>query len=282
MSWQDQIQKARKAFWDKLRQEEAVEWHYRKAAEEAKNSSEVTEELLQSLLDLANEMGLHACWAEANKLLALTHQLANESLGQASALAGNSSEMLSYSLMALQRPADAIAVMREAVRSAREAHLPNPTELTKRARIFAACLHAAGENIEAKAVLQGLIQFIPTDHPLLPALKAELCTYDSPICEPFSPFSPFDKRTKDQPKTADPELLKKANEKLGLRLRVLREAKEWSQEELAARVKKNVEFIKQVEEGEQALGLSDMSAVAEAFGLTTLDLVAVTMAQEQG
>lgn len=279
MSWQEQIQKAKKAFWDKLRLEEAVEWHYRKAAEEAKNSSEVTEEFLQSLLDLANDIGRHACWTEANKLFALTHQLANESLGPASSLAGDSSDMLAYSLMALQRPAEAIAVMREAVRCAREAHLPNPAELIKRARKFAICLHEAGENIEAKEVLEGVIQFIPNEHPLLPALKAELRTYDTPKREPFSPL---DTRTIGKPKAADPGLLKKANEKLGRRLRVLREAKGWSQEELAARVKKNVEFITQVENGEQALGLSDMSAVAEAFGLTMLDLVAVTLTEEQG
>ena len=67
--------------------------------------------------------------------------------------------------------------------------------------------------------------------------------------------------------------MQKIQKQVGARIRELRNARGWSQEELAERAGLHSTFIGQVERGERNLALSNLKKLADAFELSLSEMI---------
>ncbi|MBX9690781.1 MAG: helix-turn-helix transcriptional regulator, partial [Cyanobacteria bacterium] len=273
--WQDRIQKASKDLTTAHRHLEAVVWYCEKAIEDARATGELDEEVVRELIRMGQNLGSCAFWYDAEKVFKLAKQVALQMFDPQSSVTGDAFEMESYSLMAQYRFPEAIEVMKESVRLAKQGATPSFNEVVKRTRKLAICMNETGNNIAAKQVIEDLIQWLPEDFALMPVLRQERQTYET---QKTDMFVPFDRRFKFEEIEIDEEVSQSARKSLGLAILKLRERYAWTQAELATRTSTTEEFVGSVERGEQALSLSDTAAFAEVFGMSTQDLVSFTFA----
>lgn len=188
MSWQDDLKKIEQVFHQKLRTDATFEWLYTKAIEDAGNSENSCEEIIDGMIALGKHVALHAQYPIALKLFEKTLELTEKRLGIESLYGGKLCESMSHSLMMQGRYNEALSTMERWV-SATEGKIDKTLPVYREILThYSEVLYRAGKNDQALQLTKQLMSATPPEKdPLGKVLLENLSRYEKPYQTSFDP-----------------------------------------------------------------------------------------------
>ncbi len=187
MSWQDDLKKIEQVFHQKLRTDATFEWLYTKVIEDANNSEDSLEEIVDGMITLGRHVALHAQYPIAVKLFEKTLEMVEKRMGIETLYAGKLCDSMSYSLMMQGRYNEALSTMERWV-SATEGKCdktsPDYREILTH---YCEVIYRAGKTDQAAQLTKQLMSATPEKDPLGKVHLENLARYEKPYQKSFDP-----------------------------------------------------------------------------------------------
>lgn len=187
MSWQDDLKKIDEVFHQKLRTDATFEWLYLQTIEQAKQSPDDSEDLIEGLIQLGKHVALHAQYPIAKKLFEKTLELTEKKVGFEDMRAGKLCDNISYCLMMLGKYNEATLTLEKWLAAAEGKHDKSAADHRELMAHYSELLYRTGKNEQAKEVVQNVLQLTPEKDPLRKSLDEKLVRFETPCQSTFDP-----------------------------------------------------------------------------------------------